>query len=281
MIGRRGMIAGGAALAMLPRAARALQPTPDFSWRHGTREQGCLMVGNASAGATITLDGKPLHVSSDGWFGFGIAYDRKEPIDCLIELASGKKLREVVEPVVRQYDIQSITGLPEKYVEPPPEVAARMKREHELIWTAREADTDGIGFSEPLDWPFAGRLSGVFGSQRILNGKPMSAHLGVDIAAPEGTPIHAPADGIVSITDEFYLEGGFTLLDHGHGVSTCCLHQSKRLVTAGQSVKRGEVIGHVGMTGRATGPHTHWGLCWFQMKLDPSRATATPEPPKA
>jgi len=278
MIGRRTLLSSGAAFALLPRATRA---EPIFDTIRGTREQGSLMVGKGPSGTTVTLSGKPLRVSSEGWFVFGIAYDRTERIDFTVRIPNGPIENNDFEPVKRQYDIQSISGLPEKYVEPPPEVAARMKREHEAIWTAREADSDGIGFSEPLDWPFAGRLSGVYGSQRILNGKPMAPHLGVDIAAPEGTPIHAPADGIVSITDDFYLEGGFTLLDHGHGVSTCCLHQSKRLVAVGDKVRRGDVIGHVGKTGRATGPHTHWGLCWFQMKLDPSRATRTLEPPKA
>ena len=109
----------------------------------------------------------------------------------------------------------------------------------------------------------------------------MAPHLGVDIAAPEGTPIRAPADAIVSISDDYLVDGGFTLLDHGHGVSTCYLHQSKRLAKVGDTVARGDVIGLVGHTGRATGPHTHWGLCWFQLKLDPSRSTTAPEPPKA
>lgn len=169
--------------------------------------------------------------------------------------------------------------MPEKYVEPPPEITERIARERELIWNARKLETDGTDFSKPIEWPFAGILTSRYGNQRILNGKPMAPHLGVDVAAPEGTPIHAAADAVVSISDEFYIEGGFTLLDHGHGVTTCYLHQSERKVQAGQKVLRGEVIGLVGKTGRATGPHTHWGLAWFQVKLDPSRATRTPEPP--
>ncbi len=123
-------------------------------------------------------------------------------------------------------------------------------------------------------------MSGVFGSQRIDNGTPMSPHFGVDMANATGTPIRSPTDAIVLLTDEFYLEGGFTLLDHGHGVFTHYMHQSKRLVAVGDAVKRGDPIGHIGQTGRATGPHLHWGMNWFQVKLDPSLSTRTSAPPR-
>ena len=177
--------------------------------------------------------------------------------------------------------MQRVNGLPQKMVTPSAEDLARIKREGALIREARQRDSDGVGFSQPFEWPFPGIVSGVYGSQRIDNGTPMAPHLGVDIAAPAGTPIHAPADAVVSIADDYFLDGGFTLLDHGHGVSTCYLHQSKRMVKAGDRVVRGDVIGLVGQTGRATGPHTHWGLNWFQVKLDPSLSAVTPEPPKA
>jgi len=276
MISRRKLVTAGAALALLPRAARA---EPISYTIRGTREQGCLMVGKGPSGMTVTLDGSRLHTSSDGWFVFGIAYDRTAPIAYELRIPQGSTLQDHIDPVVRHYDIQAINGLPEDTVEPPPDIAARIAREHALIAEARKVVTDGNDFNTPIAWPCAGRLSGVYGSQRILNGKPMAPHLAVDVAAPEGTPIHAAADGIVAITDEFYLEGGFTLLDHGLGVNSCYLHQSERLVKAGDKVRRGQIIGHIGHTGRATGPHTHWGLNWFQMKLDPSRATSTPVPP--
>jgi hypothetical protein len=280
MIARRALLATGTAAVICQRAL-ATSPPPDFSLT-GTREQGSLMVGRAHLpGSTVTVDGKPVSVSPDGWFVFGIGYDRTERIDWSLTAPGGVIEDNWVEPIVRQYDIQSITGLPQEYVEPPSDILERMKRERGAIWTAREVDTAGAGFSEPLEWPFAGRLSGIYGSQRILNGKSMAPHLAVDVAAAEGTPIHAAADGIVSIADDFHLEGGFTLIDHGHGVNTCYLHQSARQVKAGDAVRQGDVIGKVGMTGRATGPHCHWGLNWFQMKLDPSRATKTPVPPAA
>ncbi len=275
MIARRTLLATAAALVLLPRA-RAFASRLSL---RGSFEQGGLVVGNVAPGVTVLVDGKPVHVSPEGLFTFGLSYDGETPVRVHAVFTDEPDYEDVLQPIKRQYDIQSITGLPQEYVEPPPEVAERMKREREAIFAAREADSDGIGFAKPLDWPFAGRLSGVYGSQRILNGTPMAPHLAVDIAAPAGTPIHAAADGIVSIADDYYLEGGFTLIDHGHGVSTCYLHQSARLVKAGDAVRRGDVIGNVGMTGRATGPHCHWGLCWFQLKLDPSRATSTPEPP--
>ena len=118
----------------------------------------------------------------------------------------------------------------------------------------------------------------MFGSQRIDNGVAMSPHYGVDMAAPVGTPIHAPADGVVSISDDYYLDGGFTLIDHGQGVSTSYLHQSRRLVKAGDAVRRGQRIGAIGATGRATGAHLHWAMNWFQVRLDPSRSTRKPKP---
>jgi murein DD-endopeptidase MepM/ murein hydrolase activator NlpD len=157
----------------------------------------------------------------------------------------------------------------------------RIAREHEQLAQARKKDSDVVWFAEPFDWPAVGIMSGVFGSQRIDNGQPMSPHFGVDMANAEGTPIHAPADASVSISDDYFLEGGFILLDHGHGVSTSYLHQSVRLVRPGEIVRRGQMIGRIGMTGRATGPHLHWAMNWFQVRLDPSRSTRTREPPRS
>ncbi len=275
MISRRGLLVQVAAMAVMPKA----MAEPGRLSFGGSHEQGGLMVGRGEPGIRVTADGQTLQVSPQGLFAFGLAYDAEKPVLVAAQFADGHSETRDILPTPRHYDIQAITGLPEKYVEPPPEVAERMARERALITDARKRESAGTDFAAPLEWPCAGRLSGVYGSQRILNGKPMAPHLAVDVAAPEGTSIHAAADGIVAITDDFYLEGGFTLLDHGHGVSTCYLHQSKRLVAAGDAVRRGDIIGQIGHTGRATGPHTHWGLNWFQMKLDPSRATRTSIPP--
>jgi murein DD-endopeptidase MepM/ murein hydrolase activator NlpD len=277
MIHRRGVL-GVLALAPLAGCVRA-DPVSRIVLS-GPLEQGSLVLGHVAAGSTAQLDGKALHVSSDGVFTFGLEFEQTVSSKLGIVFPEGSSETRDVIPVIRKYDIQSITGLPDDMVTPPPEAEARMKEEHARVAAARQRDTDGLGFAQPFDWPAAGIVSGVFGSQRILNGKPMAPHFGVDIAAPVGTPIHAPADGVVSDGGEYYLEGGFTMLDHGHGVSTCYLHQSKRLVDIGSVVKQGDVIGLVGQTGRATGPHVHWGMNWFQVRLDPSRSTRTPAPPK-
>jgi len=279
MIARRAFLSAGAALALMPRWASAGEDTR-LSFR-GSTEQGALVIGKAQSGAKVSIDYVSVSVSQEGVFAFGLAFDRTKPAHVVAVYDDDQSEARNVEPIVRQYAIQSINGLPQKLVTPSPEDLERIKRENALIFEVRKRDTPGIGFAEPFDWPFPGIVSSVYGSQRIENGTPMAPHLGVDIAAPEGTPIHAPADAVVSICDDYFLDGGFTLLDHGHGVSSCYLHQSKRMVAVGDKIARGQIIGLVGQTGRATGPHMHWGLNWFQLKLDPSRSTVTPEPPKS
>ncbi len=244
----------------------------------GAMEQGSLALGSAPPGSVVALDGRPLHSTADGRFAFGFGPDQAKPSLVSVRYPDGGGDSRSFTPTIRKYDIQRINGLPQNTVTPPPEVSARIAREAEAIYLARMTDTAGSDFLSTFDWPAPGIESGVFGSQRIDNGVPMSAHYGVDMAAPTGTPIHAPADGVVSICDDYYLSGGFTLIDHGLGVSTSYLHQSKRLVKAGDSVKRGQRIGLIGATGRATGPHLHWAMNWFQVKLDPSRSTRKPKP---
>ena len=279
MIARRGFLAAGAATFLIPGFARAEGDTRlSFG---GSTEQGGLVIGKAPPGAKITVDEMSLLVSPQGEFAFGFSFDRTKPAHVVARFADGTDETRDVTPVVRQYETQSISGLPQGLVTPSAEDLARIERENALIVEARKRNTGGVGFAEPLDWPCSGIISSVYGSRRIENGTLMAPHLGVDVAAPEGTPIHAAADAVVTIADDYLLDGGFTLLDHGHGVSTCYLHQSKRLVKVGDKVARGDVIGLMGQTGRATGPNTHWGLSWFQVKLDPSRSAVTAEPPKA
>lgn len=279
MISRRSLLASAAAFAALPSLACASETRVRFG---KSLEQGSLVVGKTEASASVSVDGTKVLVSPRGEFAFGFAYDRKDPAKVELAYADGTRETRMVDPVIRKYEVQSITGLPEKFVTPPPEELARIKHESELIGEARARDSEADWFADGLDWPVPGIISSVFGSQRILNGVPKAPHLGVDIAAPAGTPIHAPADALVSLVgNDFYYDGNITLLDHGHGVSTCYVHQSKIVVKQNDRVKRGDVIGLVGMTGRATGPHLHWGLNLFQLKLDPSRSTPTPEPAKA
>jgi murein DD-endopeptidase MepM/ murein hydrolase activator NlpD len=224
------------------------------------------------------VNGQTVRLSPDGVFAFGFAFDQTKPSIVVVTWSDGTIETQSYSPTARQYDIQHINGLPQNTVTPPPEVLARIKREAGEIYVARQRDTSGGDFLSGFDWPAPGIESGVFGSQRIDNGVPMAPHFGVDMAAPTGTPIHAPADGAVSLSADHYLNGGFTLIDHGQGVSTSYLHQSKRLVKDGDVVKRGQLVGEIGQTGRATGPHLHWAMNWFEVKLDPSRSTKKPKP---
>jgi Peptidase family M23 len=244
----------------------------------GPVEQGSVIRGTAAPGAKVTLDHQSLLVDPQGRFVFGFDRDATGTHDLAIVWPNGQVEDKQLTVAKREWQIQSITGLPQKEVMPPPEAYAQIKREITQKLAARSHDTQGSWFAEDFIWPAHGPISGVFGSQRIDNGTPMAPHFGVDMAAPTGTPIHAPATGIVTICDHYYLDGGFTLIDHGMGVSTCYLHQSKLLVKVGQKVTRGERIGLIGQTGRATGPHLHWAMNWFEVKLDPSLSTRKPKP---
>jgi len=275
LIGRRAFVASGLALAAMPAWAGTGMKRLVIK---GAMEQGSLALGYAQKGASVSVDGEKLRLSPGGVFAFGFAYDQSKPSTVAVTWPDGTMETETYLPTVRRYEIQRVNGLPQNTVTPPPEVLARIKTEAAAIYEARQRDTDGSDFLNGFDWPAPGIESGVFGSQRIDNGVPMAPHFGVDMAAPTGTPIHAPADGTVSLSADHYLNGGFTLIDHGQGVSTSYLHQSKRLVREGETVKRGQLIGHIGKTGRATGPHLHWAMNWFEVRLDPSLSTRKPKP---
>lgn len=282
---RRDVVIGGAALAVsLPFAACAPVARAGQSQRsslNGSFKQGSLVIGKTEANVKVSVDGTSIRISPEGLFAFGLAYDQKIPSHISLLFADSSTENHELVPLVRQYEVQVVNGLPPEQVKPTPEEETRIKREHAIVAEARKRDSDAVWFGEPFDWPATGIISGLFGSQRILNGTPSAPHFGVDIAAGEGAPVHAPANGTVLVSDEFFLEGNFTLLDHGHGVFTSYMHQSKLLVKAGDSVTRGQEIGHVGHTGRATGPHLHWGMNWFQVRLDPSLSARSPAPTKA
>jgi murein DD-endopeptidase MepM/ murein hydrolase activator NlpD len=267
----------GASLSFAACAARAQEKPVRFSVT-GAMTQGSLALGSAPPGSLVALDGRPLRVTSDGRFVFGFGPDQTKAALVTVRYPEGGGDSRSFTPSPRVYETQRVNGLPQKTVTPPPEVRMRIAREAEAIYLARLTDSAGSDFLSGFDWPAPGIESGIFGSQRIDNGVPMAAHYGVDMAAPIGTPIRAPADGVVSISDEYYLDGGFTLIDHGQGVSTSYLHQSRRLVKPGDAVKRGQRIGLIGATGRATGPHLHWAMNWFEVRLDPSLSTRKPKP---
>lgn len=236
--------------------------------------QGSLIRAKVDPHATVVFAERTLRVGPQGEIAFGVGRDESGPVTVEIQTADGKRDQVSIEVTPRDWPIERIVGVPPKTVEPPPEIAARIKREQARVVAARARDDAREDFAETFQWPLQGRISGRFGNQRVyvVNGKdvPKSPHSGMDIAAPEGTPVHAPASGVVSFAETgLYLTGGTVLIDHGHGVSSNFLHLSRIDVKPGEQVAQGQVIGAVGMTGRATGPHLHWGMNWFKVRLDP------------
>src|SRR5258706_6705086 len=193
----------------------------------GALTQGSLALGSAPPGSLVALDGRPLRVAADGRFSFGFAPDQTKPSLVTVRYPDGGGDSRSFIPTARQYETETVNGLPQKTVTPPPEVLARIAHEAETIYLARLNDTAGSDFLSGFDWPAPGILSGVFGSRRIDNGVPMTPHYGVDMAAPVGTPISAPANGVGSISADHYLDGRLTPIYHGQGVSPAYLHQSK------------------------------------------------------
>lgn len=251
----------------------------------GCAEQGGLIIGKTIPGATLTLDGKPVMVSPAGEFILG--FDREAPAKATLEVTApgdAKTLSEPIDVAPRQWNIQAINGLPPEQVNPTPEELARIHEEAVRKAAARKPDTDGVWFTEKFIWPANGPISGVFGSQRVLNGEPRAPHYGVDMAVPDGTPVHAPAGGVVRLAvTGFYFEGGLVFIDHGHGLISYMMHMSDVKVHEGQTVKQGDVIGASGHAGRATGPHVHWGMFWLNAHIDPQllvpHAEGTPPAP--
>jgi murein DD-endopeptidase MepM/ murein hydrolase activator NlpD len=260
--------AAGLALALLA-GCRAVAPAEPVELS-GPLTQGGTVFGRVEPASRVTLDGKPVRVSKDGRFVIG--FGREAPPQAILEIRrpSGDVTRRPLNVAPRQYDIQRVDGLPQNLVTPDPEEEARIAREQAEVLEARKLDLDRPLFESGFIWPAAGPVSGVYGSQRILNGVPRAPHYGVDVAAPEGAPVRAPADGLVTFADpDLLLTGGTLVIDHGHGLSSTFIHLSRIDVELGEEVRQGEPVGAVGATGRATGPHLHWGMNWFDVRLDP------------
>lgn len=237
----------------------------------GAFTQGGLVVGRTDPGAAVRLDGVPVRVGRDGIFLLGFGRDAPASAELDVRLPSGGHEREHVTIQPRQYQISRIDGLPSRQVTPDPEALARIHADSAAIGEARRHDSDETGFLGGFSWPVVGRVSGVYGSQRILNGKPRSPHNGVDVAAAEGADVRAPAAGVVTLAhlDMFYT-GNTLILDHGHGLTSVYAHMNAIAVKDGQRVAKGDPIGKVGRTGRATGPHLHWGVTLHSTHLDPA-----------
>ena len=231
--------------------------------------QGHFILGITDPGSKIIIDKKEIKVSQDGYFVFGIDRDRK--FDILItKISNGKKEKIVKKIFKRKYKIQKIDGLPENKVTPPESVYKRIKKENNAIGEARAINSDLNYFKSKFIMPVDGIITGVYGSQRILNGKPKWPHYGIDIAADQGTHIKSSGCGIVTMAeDDLYYTGGTVIMDHGHGISTIYSHLENVLVSVGDKINQGDIIGTVGSTGRSTGPHLDFRINWFQTRLDP------------
>ena len=248
----------------------------------GSLMQGGLVWGRVAPGSRVTVDGSPLDVLPDGTTVAGFGRDAAASAELVVE--GETPCRQTLQIQSREYNIQRVEGVPQDTVTPPPERLERIKRERQLVGSAKarylarpDLLQDALaGFA----WPAIGPISGVYGSQRIYNGTPRSPHYGVDVAMPTGTPVLAPSAGVVTLAEpDLFYSGGTIILDHGFRLSSSFLHLSKLHVEVGQEVQRGELIAEIGASGRATGAHLDWRMSWRNQRIDPQLlAPPMPEP---
>ena len=241
----------------------------------GAMTQGGLVIGKAPIGSKVWLNDTALKVGKDGRFVFGFHRDAKPSAVLKMQTLDGVVSFKTLKISQRKYDVEYVDGLPPKTVTPPASWLERRKVETGRVKQGRQQLTDDTYWQEDFILPAMGRISGVYGSQRVLNGKPRSPHYGLDVAADTGVDVVAPAGGIVRLAaPDFLLEGGIIIIDHGFGVTSTLFHLNSVDVKENQMVQKGQKIGTVGMTGRATGPHVDWRVNWQQVRLDPGLLVA-------
>ena len=232
--------------------------------------QGAMIIGKVPPGSSVTYAGRILRATAYGSVVFGIGRDEAGPLQLDVQPPNAATQHIRINVTPRDWPIEHVNGAPPATVNPPPAIAARIEQEQAQVTAVRTRDGDELGFAQHFIWPVQGRISGRFGNQRVYDGTPKAPHSGMDIAATTGTPVKAPADGVVTfVNPDLYLTGGTVVLDHGHGISSNFLHLSRIDVKVGDAVKQGDSIAAVGATGRATGPHLHWGMNWFDVRIDP------------
>ena len=254
------------ALETLPAAAAEPELRLEGVW-----SQGGLVLGTVPAGAVVRFNGRPVRVSREGLFVFGFGRDAPAAATLEVAYADGRRERRALEVGQRRYRTQRVDGLPGNMVAPSAAELERIRREGARIAEVRRRDTDADWFARGFRWPLVGTVTGVYGSQRILNGEARRPHYGIDIAAPAGTAVVAPAPGIVALAEpDLFLTGGTVMIDHGHGLTSVYSHLASLSVAEGERVGAGDALGTVGATGRATGPHLDWRVNWFGTRLDPA-----------
>lgn len=232
--------------------------------------EGGMLVGKTDPAAQVEFKGEPVMIAADGTFVVGLHRDEQQEVSIRVAVPGGVDETWMQPVEQRDYRIQYVEGIAQNIMEPSAEDQDRIWRDVLATREAKALRDERLDFLADFDWPLHGRISGVYGSQRVYNGEPGTPHYGIDIAAPTGTPFYAPAPGVVTLAmpDMFY-SGGTVILDHGHGVSSSFLHMSKIDVEVGDVLERGDLIGEVGATGRVTGPHLDWRMNWQDSRLDP------------
>jgi len=236
----------------------------------GELTQGSLLIGKVTPGSDVFLDGKELDVTQFGEFVFGFGRDSKLDHQLSWRDPQNTQHKKELKLKKRQYKTQKVDGVPQKTVTPSQDKLSRIRAESALVKTARQTLSVHRYFLQTFIVPLDAPITGVYGSQRIYNGTPKRPHFGLDYAGPVGTLIHAPADGVVTLThDDMFYSGGTLIMDHGYGVSSTFIHLSELLVRDGQEIKQGDVIAKVGSGGRSSGPHLDWRVNWFNVRIDP------------
>lgn len=248
----------------------------------GVWQQGAVIIGSVEPGTKVRFSDRDLKIESDGLFVIGLGRDAKPTATITTLDKNGVEERHDFKVAKRQYNIQKVEGVPSKTVNPSKEQVERSRKESALAWRARAINSNRRDFAETFQWPLIGPITGVYGSQRFYNGVPKNPHFGVDVAAPTGTVVVAPAPGIVTLVHaDMFFSGGTLIIDHGHGLSSTFIHLSKILLEEGQEVVTGDAIAEVGATGRATGPHLDWRMNWFDQRVDPQLLVGPMPSPKA
>ncbi len=236
----------------------------------GKLEQGALVRGTVPAGSAVKLNGEVVKVTPKGQFAIG--FDREAKTEQLLEVTYPDGLTQLKPLTIasREYKIDRLTGISKKIMQPDPVAQARAAKDSKQTRAARNVFSEQDAFMQAFIWPVTGRISGVYGSQRVYNGKPGNPHYGVDVARPTGTVVVSPADGVITLSEpDMFYSGGTLIIDHGYGINSTFLHLSKLYAKEGDVVTQGQPLAEIGATGRVTGPHLDWRLNWFQKRLDP------------
>lgn len=254
-----------ALLSLLSFVSLAAEPV-----LRGEMTQGSLIRGKVLPGTKVWLNEREITVSKGGHFAFGFSRDDDLKHTLKWQLPEQALQQKTLTLSKREYKIQRIDGLPQKMVTPPKEVLEKISADAKQVREARALRADSTDFTQSFIWPAKGPISGVYGSQRILNGEKKRPHFGIDVAAPVGEPVYAPASGVITLfVADMYYSGGTMIIDHGHGVSSTFLHLHKSHVEVGDIVEQGQLVAEIGDTGRVTGPHLDWRMNWYEKRVDP------------